>query len=149
VFVSVHRSQKEVLMTTQFELTPVDPGSVAPISATESARRLDRLAPLLHELIAWDLVRRTESGTFEIPEEVQERLAHLSSLQSGSIAQVYVGRKCGRCGSMRVTRMVEGVRLCSTCSAEVSTPAVDAVPEVTEGGRRGHHAWSRRHRKAG
>jgi len=136
-------------MTTQFQVTPADPEPVAAISAAESARRLDRLAPLLHELIAWDLVRRTESGAFEIPEEVQERLAHLSSLQSGSIAQVYVGRKCGRCGSIRVTRMVDGVRLCSTCSAEVSAPAADLEPEVADGARKGHHGWSRRHRKAG
>lgn len=136
-------------MTTQFEVTPAGPEAVGAISATESARRLDRLAPLLHELIAWDLVRRTESGGFEIPDEVQERLARLSSLQSGSIAQVYVGRKCGRCGSMRVTRMVDGVRLCSTCSAEAAAPAVDTEPEVAEGSRKVHHAWSRRHRKAG
>ncbi len=135
-------------MTTQFDVTPSDPERMAAISATESARRLDRLAPLLHELIAWDLVRRTDSGGFEIPEEVQERLAQLSSLQSGSIAQVYVGRKCGRCGSMRVTRLVDGVRLCSTCSAEVAAPA-PPEPEAEDGSRKGHHAWSRRHRKAG
>ncbi len=135
-------------MTTQFDVTPSDPERMAAISATESARRLDRLAPLLHELIAWDLVRRTESGGFEIPEEVQERLAQLSSLQSGSIAEVYVGRKCGRCGSMRVTRMVDGVRLCSTCSAEVAAPATPE-PETADGARKGHHSWSRRHRKAG
>jgi ribosomal protein L37AE/L43A len=134
-------------MTTQFDVPHADDEPVVALSAAESARRLDRLAPLLHELIAWDLVRQTESGSFEIPEEVQERLSQLTSLQSGSIAQVYVGRKCGRCGSMRVTRMVEGVRMCSTCSAEVSAPTADAVPEVAGGGRKGHR--SRWHRKAG
>lgn len=134
-------------MTTQFDVPHADDEPVVALSAAESARRLDRLAPLLHELIAWDLVRQTESGSFEIPEEVQERLSQLTSLQSGSIAQVYVGRKCGRCGSMRVTRMVEGVRLCSTCSAEVSAPTADAEPEVAGGGRKGHR--SRWHRKAG
>ncbi len=134
-------------MTTQFDVPHADDEPVVALSAAESARRLDRLAPLLHELIAWDLVRQTESGSFEIPEEVQERLSRLTSLQSGSIAQVYVGRKCGRCGSMRVTRMVEGVRLCSTCSAEVSAPAADAEPEAAGGGRKGHR--SRWHRKAG
>jgi ribosomal protein L37AE/L43A len=147
--VSADRSQKEVPMTTQFDVPPADPGPIAAISAAESARRLDRLAPLLHELIAWDLVRQTESGSFEIPEEVQERLAHLSSLQAGSIAQVYVGRKCGRCGSMRVTRMVDGVRLCSTCSAEVAAPSIDAEPEAADGSRKGLHGRSRWHRKAG
>lgn len=136
-------------MTTQFDVTPAEPEPVAVISAAATARRLDRLAPLLHELIAWDLVRRTESGGFEIPDEVQERLAHLSSLQSGSIAQVYVGRKCGRCSSMRVTRMVDGVRLCSTCSAELASPSADSEPETAAGSGKGHPGRSRWHRKAG
>ena len=136
-------------MTTQFDLSPADPEPVAVISAADSARRLDRLAPLLHELLAWDLVRRTESGTFVIPDEVQERLSHLTSLQSGTIAQVYVGRKCGRCGSIRVTRMVDGVRLCSTCSSELASPSITVEPEASGGDRKGHHGWARWHRKAG
>src|ERR1019366_6159972 len=108
-------SRKEDPLATQFEVTPTtgpEPGlgPISPIADTESARRLDRLAPLLPRLIAWDLVRQTDTGGFEIPEDVQERLRRLSALQNGSIAEVYVGRKCGRCGSMRVTRMVDGVR---------------------------------------
>lgn len=136
-------------MTAQFDVPPPDPEPVAVISAADSARRLDRLAPLLHELLAWDLVRQTESGAFVIPDEVQERLSHLTSLQAGSIAQVYVGRKCGGCGSIRVTRMVEGVRLCSACSTERASPSIVAEPEATAGGRKGHHGRSRWHRKAG
>jgi hypothetical protein len=136
-------------MTTQFDLSPADPEPVAVISAADSARRLDRLAPLLHELLAWDLVRQTESGSFVIPDEVQERLSHLTSLQSGTIAQVYVGRKCGRCGSIRVTRMVDGVRLCSTCSSELASPSITEKPEASGRDRKGHHGWSRWHRKAG
>ncbi len=136
-------------MTTQFDLPPTDPEPVAGISAADSARRLDRLAPLLHELLAWDLVRQTESGTFVIPDEVQERLSHLTSLQSGTIAQVYVGRKCGRCGSIRVTRMVDGVRLCSTCSSELASPSIITEPEVAGGKGKSHQGRSRWHRKAG
>jgi ribosomal protein L37AE/L43A len=136
-------------MSTQFDVPPADPDPVAAVSAADSARRLDRLAPLLHELLAWDLVRQTESGAFVIPDEVQQRLSHLTSLQSGSIAQVYVGRKCGRCGSIRVTRMVEGVRLCSTCSSELATPSIVAEPDATTGDRKAHHGRSRWHRKAG
>jgi hypothetical protein len=136
-------------MATQFEVAPADPEPVAVISAADSARRLDRLAPLLHELLAWDLVRQTESGAFVIPDEVQERLSHLTSLRSGSIAQVYVGRKCGRCGSIRVTRMVDGVRLCSTCSSELTSPSTTVEPDSSTGDRKGHHGWSRWHRKAG
>lgn len=148
-------------MATQFEVTPTGPErGLGPISSiadtessdtessiadTESARRLDRLAPLLHELIAWDLVRQTDAGGFEIPEDVQERLRRLSALQNGSIAEVYVGRKCGRCSSMRVTRMVDGVRLCSTCSAEVNSPPTPDEPAAGVA-RRGRSRW---HRKAG
>ena len=137
-------------MATQFEVTPSEPerglGPINSIADADSARRLDRLAPLLHELIAWDLVRQTASGGFEIPEDVQERLRRLSALQNGSIAEVYVGRKCGRCGSMRVTRMVDGVRLCSTCSAEVSAPPTPDEPPAGESRRGGRSRW---HRKAG
>jgi len=137
-------------LATQFEVTPTEPGPgpgpISPIADAESARRLDRLAPLLHELIAWDLVRQTDTGAFEIPEDVQVRLRQLSALQNGSIAEVYVGRKCGRCGSMRVTRMVDGVRLCSTCSAEASAPPVPDEPPACEVRRGGRSRW---HRKAG
>jgi hypothetical protein len=139
-------------MATQYEQPPPGPEPslepVSSITASDAARRLDRLAPLLHELIAWDLVRQTESGSFEIPEDVQERLRRLSSLQSGSVAQVYVGRKCGRCGSMRVTRMVDGLRLCSSCSSEVGAPPPSEDAPETNGTRNGH-GRSRWHRKAG
>jgi len=135
-------------LATQFEVTPTgpEPGPLSAIADAESARRLDRLAPLLHELIAWDLVRQTETGGFEIPEDVQARLRKLSALQNGSIAEVYVGRKCGRCGSMRVTRMVDGVRLCSTCSAELSAPPAPDEPPADEVRRGVRSRW---HRKAG
>ena len=36
--------------------------------------RLDRLAPLIHQLLAWDLIYRTESGAFLLRDDVQERL---------------------------------------------------------------------------
>jgi ribosomal protein L37AE/L43A len=136
-------------MATQYEQPPAGAErGIEVVTASDAARRLDRLAPLLHELIAWDLVRQTESGSFEIPEDVQERLRRLSSLQSGSVAQVYVGRKCGRCGSMRVTRMVDGLRLCSSCSSEVGAPSPsEDTPATTE--PRNGHGRSRWHRKAG
>ncbi|MGD0312846.1 MAG: hypothetical protein ABSC90_10320 [Acidimicrobiales bacterium] len=139
-------------MATQYEQPPPGPErSLEPIesiTASDAARRLDRLAPLLHELIAWDLVRQTESGSFEIPEDVQERLRRLTSLQSRSVAQVYVGRKCGRCGSIRVTRLIDGLRLCSSCSSEVSAPSpADDTPSAAA--PRAGHGRSRWHRKAG
>jgi hypothetical protein len=41
-------------------------------------RRLDRLTPLLHEMVAWGLVRQADDGAFVLPEDVQERLTHLT-----------------------------------------------------------------------
>ena len=62
-------------------------------------------------------------------------------------AQVYVGRKCEHCGLVRLTRMVNGVRICSTCSTTALTadvaPAV-AVPVPLKGQRGLFH----RHHKA-
>jgi hypothetical protein len=136
-------------MTTQYEQPLAGPEPtgepLGSLPAIEAARRLDRLAPLLHELIAWDLVRQTEDGNFELPEDVQERLRALTGLRSGSIAQVYVGRKCGRCGSIRVTRLVDGVRLCSTCRAEAAAPPPPEEPATPD--LPPHR--SRWHRKAG
>ena len=41
-------------------------------------RRLDRLVPLLHELVAWDLVHAHADGGFVLRDDVQERLALLA-----------------------------------------------------------------------
>jgi hypothetical protein len=79
-------------------------------------RRLDRLVPLLHEMMAWDLVHRAEDGSFILCEDVQERLAALSSVKPARSAQVYIGRKCERCERVTLTRMVDGSRICSSCS---------------------------------
>ena len=40
-------------------------------------RRLDKIVPLLHELVALDLVQRADDGTFVLRQDVQERLAAL------------------------------------------------------------------------
>ena len=56
----------------------------------DELRRLDRLAPLLHELLDWGLVHPTDSGTFELRADVQERLRQLSASRPVLEAQVYV-----------------------------------------------------------
>jgi hypothetical protein len=130
------------------QTAPVDggPGTDRPVvmQVAEPARRLDRLAPLIHELIAWDLVYRTESGTFVLHDDVQERLVALAELRPNPAAQVYVGRLCNRCGTVGVTRLLDGVHVCAACrSAEHAGPPADppAPPD------REHR--SRWHRKAG
>jgi len=110
-------------------------------------RQLDRLVPLLHELVAWDLVRRTDDGDFVLCDDVQERLAVLSSDRPNRAAQVYIGRKCERCERVALTRMVDGARICSTCNL-VARTASDAVPDVTPASLKGTRGFFHRHRRA-
>ncbi len=107
-------------------------------------RHLDRLVPLLHELVAWDLVHRADDGSFVLRDDVQERLATLTTDRPVRSAQVYVGRKCESCERVTLTRMVDGIRICSSCSRtslvdDVVTPA----PATAKGRSRFH-----RHRRA-
>ncbi len=115
----------------------------------DELRRLDRLAPLLHELLDWGLVHPTDSGTFELREDVQERLRQLTASRPALEAQVYVGRPCRRCGQVAVTRLVDGVRMCALCRDAMSTlpDPVGGADATGPTGERGHK--TRRARKAG
>ncbi|HEY5110470.1 MAG TPA: hypothetical protein VII96_12765 [Acidimicrobiales bacterium] len=108
-------------------------------------RRLDLLVPLLHELVAWDLVQRGDDGSFVLRQDVQERLAALSADRPLRSAEVFVGRKCQVCGLVRLTRMVDGVRTCSPCA----TPVLDESDVAADTGRtKGQRSFFHRHRKA-
>ncbi|MGH9092780.1 MAG: hypothetical protein ACRDZR_15605 [Acidimicrobiales bacterium] len=102
----------------------------------EAGGRTDRIAPLVHELIAWDLVVRAESGAFVLRDDVQRRLQEASARQGTSTPEVYVGRPCHRCGASGVTRMVDGARLCDACSR---VSVVEAEPEGRPSRRHGRH----------
>jgi hypothetical protein len=114
----------------------------------EGYRRLDRLSPILHDLLAWDLVFRTESGSFVLRDDVQRWLAEALVRQSRSAPEVYVGRPCQRCGSCGVTRMVGEVRLCDPCSQMPAIQPTDELETKTHK-RRGHHDVRWWGRKAG
>ena len=118
-------------------------------AADEAAWRLDRLGPLLRELIAWDLVYETESGGFLLREDVQRRLAEASARHARSATpEVYVGRTCQRCGATGVTRIVGGVRLCTPCSeAPPADESTAVAPAPRRHGRHDRASW--RSRKAG
>lgn len=111
-------------------------------STVDHRRRLDQLSPLIHELIAWDLVYCDETGNFVLHDDVQSRLREVAALRFDAIAEVYVGRQCQQCGVVGVTRLIEGVRICSACSRA----AKDQVADPTE---RPPVRRSRWHRKAG
>src|SRR5271166_2810767 len=84
-------AKKETTMALEVPERPdaIREGPVA-APASESARRLDRLAPLIHELVAWDLVYRTDAGEFVLHDDVQHRLAELTALRHQPAAQLYI-----------------------------------------------------------
>jgi hypothetical protein len=119
-----------------------DPMAIVPVSSTsggggelrptradgwvrDASSSLERLAPLIHELIAWDLIYRGETGAFQLREDVQQLLETRLAGSPPGPAQVFVGRKCERCGTVTVTRLIDGTRLCGRC-----TDAGGAAPPV-------------------
>jgi ribosomal protein L37AE/L43A len=113
-------------------------------TTVDPRRRLDQLAPLIHELIAWELVYRDSSGTFVLHEDVQRRLSEVTALRPQSIAQVYVGRQCEHCGVVGVTRLIDGLRTCASCSRAAKES--DAEPVSEKPAPRHRSRW---HHKAG
>jgi len=110
-------------------------------------RRLDRLVPLLHELVAWDLVQQAEDGSFVLRDDVQDRLAALSSDRPARSAQVYIGRKCERCERVTLTRMVDGSRICAGCS-RVSLTGTDDPSADLPAAKKGPRGFFHRHHRA-
>jgi hypothetical protein len=101
----------------------------APSTDEDRTRRLDQLSPLLHDLLAWELVTRTETGAFVLRADVQQRLAEASSRQAHPSTAIYVGRPCAHCGATGVTRLVDGLRSCPSC-AQVPRPPEEAPTEL-------------------
>lgn len=113
-------------------------------------RRLEHLTPVVHELIAWDLVYRSESGGFQLREDVERRLDDLLARQAHATTLVYLGRPCERCGVVTTTRVVDNARVCVTCSTGTVAPLEGPdVPRRNASGPRHHDRHLRRHRKAG
>ncbi|MGO8873750.1 MAG: hypothetical protein ACLQPH_20590 [Acidimicrobiales bacterium] len=111
--------------------------------------QLERLTPLIHDLLTWELVRRSDTGRFELREDVQQRLEELSAGRSLHTADVYVGRRCERCGALAVTRLVGGMRTCSSCSSALDQPTATIVEVAPAPDTPPVPARSRWHHKAG
>ena len=81
-------------MSTAFPKGDGPPRPLAPqaVEAAQRRRQIDRLGPLLHELMARDLVHRTATGSFELRDDVQQRLAAITAMRGDGQTQVYVGR---------------------------------------------------------
>jgi hypothetical protein len=115
----------------------------SPSASADRTKRLDQLSPLIHDLLAWELVVRNDDGSFELRQDVQHRLAELSARQSHPAAAVYVGRPCARCGATGVTRLVDGVRACPAC-AQIRAEDLEPLAEIesaTPKGRGESHSW--------
>jgi ribosomal protein L37AE/L43A len=133
-------------MTIEQAKLPEDGEEVIEVATTVGARRrLDQLAPLIHEILAWELVYRDASGTFVLHDDVQRRLSEVTALRPQSIAQVYVGRQCERCGVVGVTRLIDGARICASCSRVAKEVDAEPTSEKPAAAR----TRSRWHRKAG
>jgi hypothetical protein len=125
--------------------TAVDPSG----GPEDHLRRLDRLNPLIHDLLAWDLVYEDELGTFQLRPEVQRRLAETAAKAPRFAADVYVGRHCERCGVVGITRLTEGMRLCDPCAAYLQAPEADVAPPTDVERRRRWIGRARRYPEAG
>lgn len=90
-------------------IRPIDSG------ARDRESRLQLLRPFIRELLAQDLVVRSEAGGFLLSPDVQEALEQVADRGTSPTAQVVVGRSCEACGVFAVTRRVDGVRRCQTC----------------------------------
>jgi len=120
-----------------------------PGSSHAGRGRLEHLGPMIHELIAWDLVAQLDTGTFVLREDVQHRLGEVWALQSRAAPEVFIGRPCDRCGIVGVTRLVGESRLCTGCRESIDTSRSSANPPVAPSHGRGRRAGRKWHRTAG
>ena len=123
-----------------------EPSRIVTASASgDGRRRAQRLGPLVHELLSWDLVRRTDSGDFELCEDVQQRLRAAARSHPSSRPSVFVGRPCEACGATgQLTRKIQSVRLCPACQAAETAPVPFPGPEATALPHPGLRGWRRR-----
>ena len=117
-------------------------------AVSDPSPQCDRLVPLLRELVTAKLVVQTVDGKFELSDAVQTRLHALTADRPPPSAQVYVGRRCELCGVIKVTRMVDGLRTCTTCHERACEPYAEPATQVSDP-RRMLHPSFRWHRGVG
>lgn len=93
------------------------PRALRPVIAGSGDRQqhLERLGPLINELIAHDLVSRTPAGAFELRDDVQGHLEAISEKKARTVAPVYIGRSCMACGVLAPTTLTGTLRRCESC----------------------------------
>lgn len=87
------------------------------------AQSLERLVPLIRSLLTSDLVYRSKDGTFQLRDDVQQRLEEMATVSPSPAPRVFLGRRCESCGSACTTWLVNGSRICMACGGPTgSTP---------------------------
>jgi hypothetical protein len=120
-----------------------------PLAVLNDDRRInDRLPSLVHELLYYRMVERTEAGTWVLRPELEAALEaqHLATVPATG-HRVFVGLRCEVCSRRTVTSMVEGRRLCQSCATADPTagpPATDVTEAPTGSGRRRRSGHLRR-----
>ena len=132
-------------------MTRVDLGSTAAVpgrsekapSKVGTRGRTEHMGPLVHELITWDLVVRSDSGEFVLLDDVQQKLGEALA-QAGSTPDVFVGRPCEACNTLTVTRLVDGSRVCGPCRQSALTTEIRSPSTLSpRHSRPGLRKWRR------
>jgi hypothetical protein len=82
----------------------------------------ERLVPVLRELLAAGMVRRTgPDRAWELTEEARRQLDQLDRVSPDpSKVELYFGLRCSVCGEDTVTRRRDGRQLCNRCLRSVA-----------------------------
>jgi len=105
----------------------------------------ERFAPMLHDLVQWGLVQRSEEGSWVLRDDVQNCLDAYPQPQAE--AQVYVGSRCQECGTSAITWASDGRHLCASCIDAERVGEIDI--RETEPGTQARRRWLRLHGRAG
>jgi hypothetical protein len=114
----------------------------------DDSRSLAHLGPLIHQLIARDLIYQSAEGAFMLRDDIQRLLAEKYLTLPPGEPEIFVGRKCQHCYRITVTRVVDGSRICGDCvrGDEPAAPLHPFEPSVREYMPRPH--WPRRGHRA-
>jgi hypothetical protein len=106
--------------------------------------RIENFDPLLRDLVAWDLVVRADGdpgSSWRLTDAAQSRLDEIIRPESRFDHEdlVYLDHLCADCRFRGITRLHDGIYLCSTCLAS----RLDQQPDPAPAGRRWR--WRRHH----
>jgi hypothetical protein len=104
-------------------------------SSSYSIRNFD---PLLRDLLAWGLVKRSEDS-WELVEAAQSRLDEVAHIARPVSVEsfVYLDHRCAQCQERTPTRLRDGQYVCDVCFQRQQLPT-EAEPQPASETRRWH-----------